>query len=381
MTKTMNKARRFHRRLLKQIARTAALPASPERDEQLERERRRLMTSGGCKAVHLKRMKHLKAKPDEEIFRLADRIDLSTACTRPVPWWCKDKEKKSGEARKVCNPPTKIRLGQLISRDLIVAQVTPDRCLYDWPGRGIHRHVADIKSALETVGPCAFKLDIRDCYEHVDIDQIYELNLLPPELIRSSIDPRFLRFRQSREVSGNRSPYALAQHNSTDPAGLMQGGAASSAIVVTLLGNVSVSFPTGLWGGGIADDFLGVGTDQSIIDDARGKLARYLTECPLGPSEFHITNVDVRVGFQHVGCLFMSVDGVVETWIPDAKLDTLIGRMKERIANPSPEDRGRDVDHHIRKALGPYPWAVDWQRDHVAEQADEAWKLNHASDS
>ncbi|MEO8455873.1 MAG: hypothetical protein ABI454_12015 [Sphingomicrobium sp.] len=370
----MNKARRFRNKLLKRIARTRALPPSPARDAQLEAERRRFMMSGGCKAVILRGLKRLKGKTDQQIFRLADRIDLSTSCDRPVRW--RYKEKKSGGVRQICNPPITVRLGQLIARDLLIAQVTPDRCLYDWPGRGIHRHVADIRTALETVGLYAFTLDIRDCYEHVDIDNVYGLKLLPPELIRSSIDPRYLRFRQSHQVSESNLPYVVAHHNSTDPRGLLQGGSASSAIVVALLGNVSASFPSSVWGGGIADDFIVVGQDHDMVDDARGKLARYLTECPLGPSEFHWASVDVRVGFQHVGCLFMSIDEIVETLIPEGKLDALIERMTAVIRNPPPEESGRAVDHHVRKALGPYPWAVDWQREHVAECAAEACVLN-----
>jgi hypothetical protein len=376
MSRSISKARRFQRKLLRCITRTAALPPSAERDQRLNRERDRYVRSAGVKAAYLRKMKRHRAKADAAISKMANRSNVLTAYNRPVTWWYKAKD--SGDVRRICNPPTKVRLGQLIAKDLIVAQVRPDQGLYDWPGRGIHRYVSDICNALETVGPYAFITDIRDCYDHVNIDNVYELDLLPAELIRSSIDTRCLSFRRSHRQSDDIASRVIVL-NSADPCGLMQGGPASSAIVVALLGNVSGSVPATTRVSGIADDFNVVGADRPIVGDAGEDLTRYLTECPLGPSEFKRPQVfDVRDGFHHVGCLFWQIDDTISALIPPEKLDALIDRMAASIANPVSEDRGRSVDHFVRKALGPYPWAPNWQRERISEAAYGTWSVSRA---
>jgi hypothetical protein len=377
MSRSIRRARKYQRKFLKRIAQTAALPPSTERDDLLERERRRYARSAGVKATHLRRMKRHKRKSDVTIAHMADHTNVLTPCHRPVTYWLKGKP--SGGFRRICDPPTKIRLGQLIAKDLISAQVRPDPRLYDWPGRGVHRYVTDIRQALQIVGPHAFITDIRDCYEHVNLDNLYVMNLLPAELIRSFIDTRNLSFRRSHRQSDDHVGSMVPVSYSADPTGLMQGGPASSAIVVALLGNVSGSFPADVWGGGIADDFIVVGACPQIANGAGEDLTRYLTGCPLGPSEYKPRQiVDAHDGFHHVGCLFWQSGDTVETCIPAEKLDALIARMAARIQNPKPEDRHRNVDHFIRKALGPYPWAPDWQRERINEAAHEAWATSRA---
>ena len=87
----MGKARQHQRKFLRRISRTAALPASRERDAQLQRERHRYATSAGVKAAYLRRMKHHRNKSDDAIAHLADRFDVLTPCTEPVSWWPKEK--------------------------------------------------------------------------------------------------------------------------------------------------------------------------------------------------------------------------------------------------------------------------------------------------
>lgn len=370
MNKSIRKARRFQQKFLKRIARTAALPSSPERDALLQTEQLRYATSSGVKAAYLRRMKRHRRKSDTEIARLADRINVLSPCTQPVPWWPKQ---KSGGCRRICNPPTKPRLGQLIAKDLLIAQMRPDDCLYDWPERGIHRCVTDIGNALQTVGPVAFITDIRDCYEHVQIENLYRMNLLPTELIRSSIDVRHLSFRRSHN-RGDHDDHIVADTCSADPRGLMQGGPASAAIVVALLGDVSRSIPAPSWVAAYADDFVIVGADREIVASAGEDLTRYITECPLGPSECKPPRiVDVRDGFHFLGCLFWQFSDNVETCIPGDHFESMIDGMVSNILNPAPDDEHRNVDHFVRKALGPYPWAPEWQREQIAEVAEAAW--------
>jgi len=365
----MAAAASYQRKLQRRIAQTAALPPSPERDALLRREVHRYSTSPGVKAAHLRRMKHLRHKSDANISRLADRINVLTPCTQPVTWW--PKEKRSGGVRRICSPPTKVRLGQRIGKDLIAAQVRPDTCLYDWPGRGIHRCVADIGAALQTAGPHAFIIDIRHCYESVRLDSLYVMNILPDELIRSCIDARHLTFRRSHRQC-DLPDHMVAGLCSADPTGVMAGGPASAAIVVALIGNVSDSVSASVWLGGYADDFVVAGGEREIAVSAGEELAQYLTGCPLGSSEFKpFRIVDARDGFHFLGCYFWQCVEPPETCIPPDRLESIIEGMIANIESIAETD-DRDVDHHVRKALGPYGWAPTWQRDQIAEAAEDA---------
>lgn len=366
----MGKATRHQRKFLRRIARTAALPSSPERDALLQRERNRYATSSAVKAAHLRRMKRHRHKSDVAIARMADRINLFTPCTQPVLWW--PKQKRSGGVRRICDAPTKSRLGQLIAKDLVVAQIQPDRRLYDWPGRGIHRCVTDTRNALQSTGPHGCIIDVKDCYQNVQIDNLYKIDLLPTELIRSSIDVRHLSFRRSHRRSVDE--YMVTGMCSADPQGLMQGGPASAAIVVALLGDVSRGIPAPSWVAAYADDFIIAGADREVVASAGEDLTRYLTECLLGPSECKPPRiVDVRDGFHFLGCLFWQVLGDIDICIPADRFECIIEAMVSNILNPPRGDENREVDHYVRKALGPYPWAPDWQREQIAEAAEVAF--------
>jgi len=370
MTRGIRRAQRYQQRLRDRIAQTAALPPSPERDALLQRERLRYVTSGGVKAAHLRRMKRHRGKSDVAIASMADRINLLTAPTQTVPWW--PKQKRSGGVRRICDPPTKPRLGQLVAKDLIVAQIRPEPHAYDWPGRGVHRCVTDIRNTLQSVGPHACLIDLEDCYQRVEIDNLYRMNLLPTELIQSSIDVRHLSFRRGH--CHRVDEHIVTDMCSADPQGLMQGGPASSAIVVALLGDVSRGISAPVWVGHYVDDFIIVGAEREIVTGAAEELARYLTECPLGPSECKPPrHVDARDGFRFLGCLLWQSGDEVETCIPPERFDSIRDKMVTNIRNPSGGDEHRNVDHFVRKALAPYPWAPPWQRELIMEAAEGAY--------
>jgi hypothetical protein len=363
---TMPKARRYQRKLLARIQRTASLPPSPERDTMLEVERERYVRSGGVKAARLRTMKRLRRLPDSKICRLANSMNILTPCAAPVRWH--HRQKRSGGWRQICDLPTKARLGQLIARDLVVAQISPPEQLYNWPGRGIHRYVEAVRDALSDAGPFIVTMDVANCYSSVNVGAVYALNLLPDELARSCIDSRYLRYRY---VSDGQSP---SHHCSTtaDPCGLLQGGPASPVLVVALIGDIFAGLPADSRPRGYADEFAVFGHDQSSAESAAGELARHLAGSRMGPLHVRSVTQDLRDGCGHVGCQFLSIGGEVECWIPDHRLTAVIERMKERIRAASSEERARGADHFARVAMGPYRWAARWQHDHVFEEADEA---------
>jgi hypothetical protein len=268
----------------------------------------------------------------------------------------------------LCDLPIKARLGQLIARDLIVAQITPPEHLFAWPQRGIHAYVDAMREAFAVGGPFAVTLDIENFYQSIEASAVYALHILPDELVRYCIDPHFLRFR----YVGDRSSPAYHPVTAADPGGLLQGGPASPALVVALLGDIFVNVPASAFPRGYADDFAVFGRDQNSAEIAAGELARHLAGSAMGPLQVRSVVHDVRDGCDHVGCYFVRIGDDVECWIPDSRLTAVIVRMKERIRAASPDERGRGVQHFARVAMGPYRWAVEWQRVHVLEEAEHA---------
>lgn len=366
----MTAARRFRRRLLVRIRRTSALPPSPHRDAQLRRESERFARSPGVKAAQLRSLKKLKLLPDAAIARRAEHLDLTTACDEPVLWW--PEEKKNGGYRQICDLPVKARVGQLIARDLVLAQWSAPPHFYDCPGRGIHRYVEAVRAAVTNMGPHVLLADIIDCYPSTNIAAISRLNLIPDEIVRYSLNPANLTFHHADDQPRERSPWFPCLDRTaewTDPRGLLQGGPASSALLVALLAGVGRLASQDCQVLGYADDFIIVAATPEAAGTAGGDLARYLTECHAGPLHPHTDLRDARDGFQHVGCIFLqSGSDVVDCEIPDGKLTALIERTHRRIRTAWSEHRLRRPLQFVKVALGPYPWAPSWQRRFVRSE-------------
>jgi hypothetical protein len=88
--------------------------------------------------------------------------------------------------------------------------------------------------------------------------------------------------------------------------------------------------------------------------------------------EHELRNGKLSDACEHVGCQFECINGEVECWIPDARLNAVIDRMKNRIPASSPHERARGAEYFARVAGAPYRWAASWQHEYILEEAQRA---------
>lgn len=177
----------------------------------------------------------------EEAFALRDRLNLWSGTNEPVRWYLMSKQ--SGGYRHICILPPDLKAAHYMIGAAIAAQLPAVPTLY-----GIrHRGVADALRELKTLQNAGFfhlaKTDIRDCFQSVDPDALYQLPL-PMEVIRRTLDHRNLTFagagnqNASQAIAGYSSSVYPPYHKASGPSGLLQGSPASSVILAWLLKDI-----------------------------------------------------------------------------------------------------------------------------------------------
>lgn len=343
----------------------AALPRSPENLIRLHRERLGYVNSSAVKFAIMMRAPGYWRRPDlSVVFRTAQSIDVLSACTDPVRWW--QQPKPTGGWRTLCSPPLKIWLGQRIARDLVVAQLSPSDGVFDWPRRGPHRYVSHLANAIRTSGPYVMCMDIQSCYPSVDIDAVYQLNLIPPELIRSAIDHREFSYHrvQNTDEGTDAIVYPIVLHkNPTDPSGLLQGGPASSSILAALLQGATESVASGIPCQSYSDNYSIVGSTEAVVVEAARDVARYVTQLRSGRLVFRQEVHDIREGFEHLGFRFEERAGDVAILLTDRKLYLALQKLEAEIESDWAVG-ACDSTACVRRVLAPH-WCLTWHDTEV----------------
>jgi hypothetical protein len=350
----------------------AVLPRTPENHCLLSRERLAYARSSAVKFAIMMKLPAYRLRQDyDAVFRIAQTTDVLAPCPDAIRWW--PQPKRTGGFRAICSLPLQPSLGQRIARDLIMAQFTPTERVYDWRRRGPHRYITSLGEALRTHGPHVMCMDIRSCYASVDIDAVYGLDLIPPELVRSTIDHRQLRFHRVQERDeGNDAivvPTLMHVGDPTGPSGLLQGGPASSSLVAALLHGATESVATGIHCQSYSDNFANVGpTEEAVIEAARD-LARYVTGLHSGRLDFRQELWDVRDGFEHLGFRFQQRAGEIAVTLTEQKLFRALHRLHADLEiNGLMDEDDREV--LVRQALAPFPCL---SRHDTELLRDQAW--------
>ena len=375
-------AERHRRKVLGRIARTAQMPRTSETAALLNRERTGYARSSAVKFATIMRLRGFRQRRDHQaVFRMARNIDVLGPCPDSVPWW--PQPKRTGGNRDITRPPLHVRLGQRIARDLVVAQFTPSDTAFDWADRGAHRYVNRLVEAIRTHGPFVMLMDINSCYPSIDIDAVYRLDLIPPELVRSVIDHRHLSFHRVQNPDDEASALIVpivCMANSTGPIGLLQGGSASSALLAALLhGATECVAPSIVICLGYADNFTLIGHAEEAVVEAARELARYVTESHTGRLNFRQELHDAREGFEHFGYRFEQQEDGITVTLPDAKLYRVFVRLENLIDAGSANGPG-DLEGLVRLVLGPFPCLTRQDREAVWEHGELHW-FSHNRDN
>lgn len=370
---TPTRARKTASKLLKQLSRFARLSeGEPFLRAAVHATRERYLASVPAKAAVLCSLVPSLEQRPETLFRLAKRLNVLSPRPRPIGW--RFKERRSGSLRIVCNFPLEYRVSHLLALNLIRAQVEPRGHIFGWRGRGRDRAVAAIAHALRTHGQCVLVADVRKCFEHVAVDVLYDLDLLPSELIRNALDCRSLTFRRYGDVPRQRNgmPYGREELERTGPRGLMEGSGPSDALIAVLFDDVASHFDEDVRLFVVGDNIVAVAPTAEAIRHARETLARYMVEHRAGPFFLRYEQTTASEGFDFLGYrLGLSSSGEVQVEHSDANWNKAMGKLEEQVSRCGE----CDPDQLASEALQGFPAVTDEYRAMLREMAAEelAW--------
>ena len=227
---------------------------------------------------------------DVDARALADSIDPFRPSDEVVEWWMQPKP--SGGFRPVCNFGIEMRVRHRIIREAVDAQLRNGEIFFDRKGQSISGLIRAMVTALHEVGPYVLSADIRNCFQSVNIDAVYDLNILPAEVVRYALDYRNLNLVRKEEPT-QPSGYQLERYRAslrlrrdgggTGPTGLLQGCSASNAILRHLLFNLNMQIAPDARIFVYADNIYVICATEASCLEALTNLSRHLAGCPAGP--------------------------------------------------------------------------------------------------
>ena len=336
-----------------------------------------LIESTGMKLATIAEIRPVSAMPYAGMERAAQRFDLKQRYYGTVPW--RYDPKRRGGRRIVCDPPLQVRVGQALGHDLIVSQHVPRPHIGLWQGRGIGRHVRAIAQALERGYPFAVVADVCSAFASVNMDAVYDLGILPPELIASSIDSRLLRFRQmvgdrrtgDCAVRGVTDPLGVYDGEQARPRGLLLGGEASNALFACFMDDLPDHLPGGVLPFVYGDDALVLCRTEQQALVAADALGRYFVGHRAGPLFHRHLIANVNDGFDHLGYRFEADGDRITVGLTTGHLIRVGGRALAELGRLSGDALyDLDIKRFVRELLSPYSSLDQADRDAICDHVE-----------
>ena len=372
---TIHRSRLERDRRLRRIHRLAHSVPSVDQARQLVRQRDEYVRCPRIRLATVLERPQLHRWNIKFLRGLVDEIDPTSECVEEILW--KAEEKDAGGFRKICRHwPAQPLIGQALAKDLMTAQIDPHPRVFHCSGRGLHKYVNALAVAVEREGPFVWLKDIINCHPSVDPDAIYRLNLLPPELVRWSVDHRNLRFRKiynSEEEERFRYRYIEGLWNSAAPTGLLLGGKSSSSLLTALIGDsvIDVRHACCL---NYADNFSLVGSNEDAMQQSEGELTRGLSGCRAGRLEFHETErFDARDGFSHVGFHFRLVNGYTRVTPNTGNLTNMAKRIERHLAAADDLAFRRGPEAFVMDEINKVRGLLNFSLTEIEEAVESLW--------
>lgn len=234
-------------------------------------------------------LRALGGAPDQRTaLALRDRVNAWSTDFLAVRW--RLETKPSGGLRVISDLPLELKAVHYMLSAALEAQFTPSAALYGVACASRDDAAIALKSLQNEGFNHLAKGDIRECFQSVAPDALYQLPL-PKEVIRRTLDTRQLNFTERTEARTETafagfpcSSYSYHGHNPSEPQGLMQGSPASSIILAWLLNGI----PTGTDQAVILcfDNVAVAAQDRERCRAMMDNLVEWFaTRCPAGPLE------------------------------------------------------------------------------------------------
>ncbi|NIJ08246.1 hypothetical protein FHS31_001863 [Sphingomonas vulcanisoli] len=301
----------------------------------------------------------------EVVNEMIEETSLFEACVEPIEWYLK--RKRRGGRRPICEFGYEQHFRHAVIRHALDAQLPVNHPFYDVRRAGPGRAVIDIAQAIEGGRQWIWAADIRDCFCSIDIRAVYQLCLLPTEVIRCALDYRHLplqRKENARRPNGAMSRFVSSTSISEGegPRGLLQGSPASNALLRHILFKVTRCVHPDARLFVYSDNIIVVAPTPEICGHVRDALTCELAGCLGGPLRFGTSLIQhASEGLQTLGYYLGQEEngGEVIRQPDNHNLGRLEGRIPDDILSLGDIDRERLA----KVLLAPFPAADDQFRE------------------
>lgn len=262
-----------------------------------------------------------------------------------------------------------------MAKEMIEAQYEPGAHIYDWKGRGTARCIIQLISAMDMENSWVLLADVRDCYDSVNFDAIYSFGVLPEIFIRANMDARTRRFRRKacQHMAGNVEhqedaicPLCAYTAEPVVWRGLMQGSAASNALLAMLFDDLPSHLPRGLQTFVSADNIAIVAPTMEACREAQFALDRYMSDHRAGPLSLSVDHFgQARSGFEWLG---YSVRWTARGWSIRHSSNNLFRAIRRMVCREG-EDIIVDTGERLQELLSGFPALSDDAVDELVEMA------------
>lgn len=258
----------------------------------------------GVKAAALRRV--VPSISDHELAALLPAVDLYSPTDEIV--FYRRVGKANGGFRTICEFGPKHR-----ARQQILKWLADDFCgvaseFFDRKGRGTAHAVSAIANALKDTGPFILSADIKDCFQSIDVNAVYDLGLFPPEVVRFAIDPRFLNIQPIGGAPNHTTAIRDYDHSVISnhlrlgrPKGLLQGSKVSNSLLVLLLRQLPNVFAPYRRPFVYVDNIYAVFENREHALQASENLVGHLADHPAGVLTLRSELIDAREGVDVLG--------------------------------------------------------------------------------
>lgn len=335
--------RRFKRNLLRTISRRSdvASGGSEIAQDLLATEIERFLTSRGVHFATLHKVWSSKLGSLEATLRWEAAVrhgrgqpyygELQSA---RVPWYYK--ARSTAGFRKICMFEPEQQMWHSLAKDLIVARYRPRAHIGDWRERGRDHQIKQLLAAITTSSQVAVVADVKRAFESVNFDAVYELRLVPDELVRRAIDARTHTFRHIDRSERDLPPEArlstMTNHGDDEvvPSGLMEGMSASNAIFSVLLDDLPDHVDEHVLVFAYCDNIILLAPSLLQAQRAQSALVEYLTGHRAGPFDLRSEIHSVRDGFDHLGYhIRLEEDGHLHVGLSMKNWEKLVAELDE----------------------------------------------------
>lgn len=395
--KSYNKCVRLRNEQLARIGHAYAQRGSPIRRTETTSEMiEQFISSPNIRAPYIKEKSSywfpdLYDRKDEQLIwkqslATARSIDLEVRLRPRVPF--REEPRSHGKSpRLVVNLPPELRLIHGMAKDCVYAQHQPGPHIYHWPGRGTHLLINDLMNEVRAGKTWLLTADIAQCYSSVNFNAVYSLEILPPELLASAMDPTNLDFRkyQKRQTTNERknksrgrqyewSLYDCMNNEFRTPTGFMEGSSLSGALLAMLFedlpGRLSEDITVFIFG----DNIFVPLREESACREVADTLRQYFAEHPAGPFSLITEIFDLSteaapsLGYEINADPFLPYNVA----IAQKNLGKALRRIEVFAADFAHCDESKHFEASegiLRKAVGNFPQIDNTYRDTILREA------------